>query len=201
MARTGRPKKEFVDKKTATLTLRLDPRVRFAMEFTARVTGQSITKVVETALVRYADGVKSGDKNWREFWNVSDGVRELAFLFEGKSFRTYEEDLLRDFVDRHDPFFTVDLTQDTLESLSLPFSKRLDPDKVDVLWPDIQKYLNLWEETKATDHWAVAKAMGSALKKAGLYAPDWPVKNPDLEDKQGDVEIDQPNGPADETSS
>ena len=201
MARTGRPKKELADKKTATLTLRLDPRVRFAMEFVARVTGQSITKVVETSLVRYADGVKSGDKNWRGFWNVSDGVRELAFLFEGKSFRTYEEDLLKDFVERHDLFFTVDLTQDTLDTLALPFSERLDPDKVDVLWPDIQKYLNLWEETKATDHWAAAKAMGSALKKAGLYAPEWPVKNPHLENEQRAVETDQPDGPTDETSS
>jgi hypothetical protein len=202
MARMGRPPKNPADKKSVTLTLRLDPRVRFAMEFIGRVTGRNITKVVETAIVKYADGIKSEDKNWRSFWDISEGVRELKFLFHGKFFVTYDEERLKRFIDRHEVFFTVDVTDiDDAANLDRPLGDRLDSDKVDVLWPNIQTYLDLWDETKATDHWAAGKAMQKDLRAAGIRPPTWPLKEPNNDDKQGDIDTDRPDGPADETSS
>ncbi len=196
----ARPKKNPADIKSATLSLRLDPRVRFALDFATRVTGHSLTRVVEIAILKYADQIKGKDQTWNSFWHISEGVRELGFLFLAKSFVTYEEELLKDFVGRHEQFFTYNVSLDTLASLERPLGERLDPDKIEVLWPNIQKYLDLWEKTKSTDHWAAGKAMAKDLKAAGLKAPEWPLLAPE-DDPEFEITEDSEDEPDDETSS
>lgn len=44
--------------KSESLTIRLDPKMRFALEFVARLNGQTITKVIERAVTDAADRTK-----------------------------------------------------------------------------------------------------------------------------------------------
>jgi hypothetical protein len=47
---------------------------------------------------------------------------------------------------------------------------------VEVIWPRIDEFVNLWTRTKTTDYFAAGKAMQEAISLAGLRAPDWPAK-------------------------
>src|ERR1700730_6798082 len=75
--------------KTQTLSLRLDPKTKFTLEFVARINGQTITTVVERAIRESCDrvkirGVDGGDFsdlcNWQGFWDPEEGVRTLRLL-------------------------------------------------------------------------------------------------------------------------
>jgi hypothetical protein len=56
--------------KTETLSLRLDPKTKFMLDFLARVQGQSITTVVERAVAKVAADVGVG-----EYSNEKPGPR------------------------------------------------------------------------------------------------------------------------------
>src|SRR5215469_18155276 len=77
--------------KTESLSLRLDPKTKFILEFVARINGQSITTVVERAIKRASEDVGIGPKwdnrgneleakNWTTYWDPSDGVRTLKLI-------------------------------------------------------------------------------------------------------------------------
>src|SRR5689334_25192254 len=78
--------------KSETLTIRLDPKTRFMLEFVARLRGQTITTVVERAIADAADaatipefdfvGKKTGELNWKQFWDVAQGIREIKMAEE-----------------------------------------------------------------------------------------------------------------------
>lgn len=53
----------------------------------------------------------------------------------------------------------------------------MDPG-VDILWPDMDRYLAMWEKAKATDRFAVGRAMQDAMRAAGVQPPEWPPKPP-----------------------
>ena len=76
--------------KTETLTIRLDPKTRFILEFVSRVKGQQLTTVIERAISEAADKVTVPDfaRNhtkedgsyffgWRDVWRVNEGERAL----------------------------------------------------------------------------------------------------------------------------
>ncbi|ESY03240.1 hypothetical protein X753_24075 [Mesorhizobium sp. LNJC399B00] len=44
---------------------------------------------------------------------------------------------------------------------------------VDVLWPDIDQYIAMQNEEKATNYFGASKAMHAALVAAKLRVPDW----------------------------
>ena len=66
--------------KTESLSLRLDPKTKFILEFVARINGQSITTVVERAIKRASEDVGIAPKwdnrgneleirNWTTYWD------------------------------------------------------------------------------------------------------------------------------------
>lgn len=160
--------------KTATLSLRLDPKTRFILEFVARIKGQSITTVVERAIKEAADRLRIeafDDRNnpyettWLDFWDPSEGVRTLKLLNHREYPTTFDEDELKAFTLEHWAFF-----------YDHPGG---EPNRgfVDILWPRIDDYLDIWRKKKRTDYWAASEAMLADLDAAGVARPEWPPKH------------------------
>ena len=166
------PKKEAPSKraaKTEVLSMRMDPKTRFLVEILARYRGQSISTVVERAILEAADNARIGghdeERTWRDYWHVSDGVRALNMAADQALYPTYEEECRFALAKTHWPFFFT-------SSTSLAARQAF----VDILWPRIDEFLERWEATKSTDYFAVGRAMQQALRDAGVQAPEWPVK-------------------------
>ncbi len=158
--------------KTQSLSLRLDPKTRFVLEFVARIKGQSITAVVERAIKETADSVRiggndfgEGGSNWSDFWDANDGVRILKLLADNNYPTNYDEDELRAFTLVHQRFFYTN-----------PSSTSPHRGFIEVLWPSIDSYLGIWREKKSEDYWAAGEAMKQDLSAARVATPDWPPK-------------------------
>jgi uncharacterized protein (DUF1778 family) len=164
--------------KTQTLSLRLDPKTRFVLEFMARFRGQAITVVVERAIKQSAgevieahydsQGRKISEKNWEDFWDHEEGVRTLKLLAHSGFPSTYEEDEIRRFTLDHSVFFYVDRHGEAPHRANIT-----------VLWPRLDKYLEIWRQTKSKDYWAAGKAMAADLEAAQIAAPEWPAPKVD----------------------
>ncbi|MBK8909460.1 MAG: hypothetical protein IPM60_16780 [Rhodospirillales bacterium] len=159
-----------------TLSLRLDPKTKFILDFVSRIKGQNITTVVERAIKETADGTgigprfdefgsEIGQETWSKFWDPSEGVRTLKLIACPYYPTTFDEDELKAFTDAHREFFYVG-------------SRGNEPRRafVDILWPKIEDYLAIWREKKSTDYWAAGEAMKADLGVARVQAPDWPTK-------------------------
>ncbi len=160
--------------KTQTLSLRLDPKTRFILEFMSRVRGQSITMIVERAIKEEAERVVLGPErdfnnntvyqpNWSDFWDTDEGVRTLNLLANNYYYKTYDDEEIRQFTMDHWEFFYSDGDG---KSPRRAFAC--------VLWPKIQNYIQMWRETRTEDYWAVGKKMSEDLTRAKLLAPQWP---------------------------
>lgn len=166
--------KETKSGKTETLTIRLDPKTRFVLEYMSRLKGQTITTVVERAIVAAAaqetlpDREFGGTLSWDDFWDVSEGVRALNLANRREFFPTFEEERRLDFAKTHWPFFFA------TKSKAIPLNHYID-----ILWPRIDEYVQLHEENKAKggDWFGAGNAMQEALRKSNLRAPDWPQKD------------------------
>lgn len=150
--------------KSESLTIRLDPKMRFALEFVARLNGQTITKVIERAVTEAADRTKVDDggnhfdaPNWRNYWDVSDGVRAIKLANDENTHPSFEEEEMLDFIRQHWRFFSID---DSLRVL-----KR---DNIDVLWPMMPSFIEWWRDHKSSDRFYVARMMNHTLAEAGL---------------------------------
>lgn len=157
-------------KKTENLTLRLDPKTRFVLDFIARSRGQNITTVIERVIQEAAQSSsvqidQSEYVGWEDLWHVNDGVRYLRVADCRGLFPTFDEEYTLNFAKIHWPFF---YTGSNCKNQRVTY--------IEVLWPGIQKFIQLWNETKSTDYWAAGKAMQEALKAANVRPPDWPVK-------------------------
>jgi hypothetical protein len=162
--------------KTETLTIRLDPKTRFILEFMSRLKGQTITTVVERAIVSAASELKiqapddyNHEIGWQDLWDVSEGVRALGIYAISDFFPTFEEERRLAFARTHWPFFFA------TKSKTIPLSHYID-----ILWPRIDEFIQFHEDNKAAggDWHAAGKAMQDALAKANLKVPDWPPKEP-----------------------
>lgn len=156
--------------KTETLSLRLDPKTKFMLDFMARVQGQSITTIVERAIQQAAAGVvvhpHSGDeKTWASFWDASEGVRTLNLIADPHYPTNFDEDELLAFAKTHWSFFYM---SDRALTPRRPY--------VDILWPKIDHYLTLWRDLRLSNYWAAGEAMKADLETARVAAPEWPTK-------------------------
>jgi hypothetical protein len=160
--------------KTEVLSMRLDPRVRFAIDLLARVRGQSISTVVERAVQEVADRTSISDrrseivKNWRDYWHVNEGIRFLKVASDEGTFPTYDEISKVAFAKIHWPFFYMNCNMTQYKEWS-----------IEILWPKIDEFMDMWERTKATDYFAAGNAMKKAISAAGVAAPEWPPKAPE----------------------
>ena len=158
--------------KSETLTIRLDPKTRFILEYVSRLKGQTITTVVERAIVNSAsdetviDREFGGQLNWQDFWDVSEGVRFLKIASRSEFFPTYEDERRLAFCREHWPFFWSSGARKTFLNYY-----------VDILWPRIDEFVSMHEDQKATDYFAAGKAMQQAIGNAKLKVPEWPIKN------------------------
>ena len=167
--------------KTETLSLRLDPKTRFVLEFISRIRGQSITVVVERAIKEAADAAVIGpatdfrgneihQPSWSDFWDADEGIRTLKLLADSNYTTTYEEDEIRRFTLDHLDFFYDDRNGQTVKRAN-----------TSLLWPKIGEYIDLWQSTRNENYWSAGKQMAEDLKRAGIEAPSWPrppIKKP-----------------------
>jgi hypothetical protein len=152
--------------KTEILSMRMDTKIRFLLEALAKLRGQSITTVVERAILEVADHADFGhNKTWRDYWHVSDGVRALKLAAAENLYPTYEDECKLAFARTHWPFFYM-TSACTTHRVSY----------INIIWPRIEEMFGLWEMTKATDYFAAGKAMQRALEAADIAPPDWPIK-------------------------
>lgn len=161
--------------KTLSLSIRLDPKTRFVLEFMARIRGQSMTTVVERAVAEVADGVTVGgdwdpqsretvgERKWSDFWDVAEGIRFIKLVADRDVPTTFDEDEILQFVRFHIEFFSQFNDLDALDRAN-----------IDALWPKIVDYVGTWRERPHSSIWAAGQIMADDLSKAGLEPPDWP---------------------------
>ena len=160
------------DAKSLTLTIRLDLKTRFMLEFMSRLRGQNITTVVERAVATVASqetierpGHLDPDITWQQLWSVSDGVRALKVADVPELFPTYEEERRLAFAKEHWPFFYTNRNARVIQQFY-----------VDVLWPRIDDYIQLHEAKRHENYFGAGEAMKAALSAAKLQPPEWPIK-------------------------
>lgn len=173
--------------KTENLSLRLDPKTKFMIDFMARLRSQSVTSVVEQSIREAASNISieeysdrgRTESKWTDFWDPSEGVRFLKLLSVNGYPSTFEEDELRQFTLDHWQFFYTSRTNHTPRR-----------GYVDIIWPNITDFISMWKKTKSSDYWAAGKAMCDALKGAGVKPPTWPLnesnKAPSIADELDD---------------
>lgn len=154
--------------KTETLTIRLDPKTRFILDFLSRYHGQTITTVIERAVTKAASEIDVAPNHlprvgWQDLWDTSEAVRSIAVAQQPELFPTFEEERRVAFIREHWEFFYTNSNNDTVRRYS-----------ADVLWPRIDEFIQLHETERATDYWAAGRAMSLALHRAGLTPPTWP---------------------------
>lgn len=160
--------------KSETLTIRLDPKTRFMLEFVSRLRGQTITTVVERAIAEAANraalevefdyaGNAKETKTWRDFWSVFEGERALQIAQEAELHPTFEEERRLAFTRQFSDFFFTK-------------SGEIRTGYVEVLWPRIDEFVDLYEQTKTSNYFAAGEAMAAALSAARVEPPVWPPK-------------------------
>ena len=153
--------------KSETLTLRLDPKTRFMLEFVARLKGQTITTVFERAIQDAADQTRIDKYNglvytWKNYWNVEQGVRDILIFGEPTLRPTFEEEKRLEFTRKYWPFFYT-----TSEKMII------QNDYIGILWGRIKEFTELDEASRTTNYWAAGDAMEAALKTAHVTPPKW----------------------------
>jgi hypothetical protein len=159
--------------KTENLSLRLDPKTKFILDFVSRINGQTITTIVERAIRASCDqielpgSVPEGDFavsfNWKHFWDPHEGVRTLKLLANPAYPTSFDEDELKGFIEAHRQFFYV-----------AGRSRTPNSSMVHVLWPKIDEYRRIWLEEREKDYWAAGIAMTADLTAANVEPPHWP---------------------------
>lgn len=162
--------------KSETITLRVDPKTKFMIEFLARLDSQTITAVVDAAIRERADsrGIQvdydslnhvAVVRYWSEFWDPSEGIRSLKLLAEQNYNSNAEEDEIRQFALSHWQFFYTD-----------PEGQNPRRAFVDILWPSLPHLIELWHKQKCVDYWVAGKEIKKILTAAGIASPAWPPK-------------------------
>lgn len=164
--------------KSESLTIRLDPKMRFALEFIARVKGQTITKVIERAVMEAADRADIYDENgydklsWLNYWDVNEGVRAINLAQDSRTHPSFEEEEMLDFIKTHWRFFSHD-----------SLLRALNREKIEVLWPHMSEIMNVWRETKGTNRSEASRVMTKLLSEAGIKDKETPGLPPELDEE------------------
>src|SRR5260221_9554196 len=92
--------------RTESLSLRLDPKTKFALDFLVKVTGIRITDLVERAIKKMADETSTtSNRNWLYFWHTNEGMRALSIIFDESIPTSFDDDEMKEFVKMHREFF------------------------------------------------------------------------------------------------
>ncbi len=171
--------------KSETLTIRLDPKMRFALEFVARLRGQNITTVVERAIKRSADDQRTEFRdhegnNWLDYWHVSEGIRAIKLALDPDTHPSFSEEEIADFVRVHWPFFSDNAVM-----------TKLRQESVDIIWPHLQSLLVQWRNTKAVKRLEAGERMQEILRAAqAVFVPAWPQPDKNSKYNKNDEAVD-----------
>ncbi|MBO9168338.1 hypothetical protein [Rhizobium sp. L245/93] len=155
------------DGKSESITMRLDAQTRFLLEFLSRAKGQTMTTVVERAVVAAADQAASEiELDWRRLWSVSEGERALWLAAIPALYPSTEDQERWLFVNRFWPFW---FTDEVRQSFMTHY--------VDVLYPHIDRFIELIGPRGAAKWDAAADAMSETLRAANIEPPKWPIKD------------------------
>lgn len=149
------------------LNQRISVDARFALDWLARQNGQSLRTAVEEAVKAAASQVKVGGKHWDEVYDEDAGVALCKlFLVKGATLHEDNEKPLKEFVMFHAPFFYR----------KADGKRVIARDRIVVLWPSIDLYVDNWTKRKSLDPWSTGERMLQDLKKASpkLDLPEWP---------------------------
>jgi hypothetical protein len=137
-------------RKTETLTLRLDPKIKFLIEMVARKKRQSITGVIESAIEEYAKGIRvdaylwDGDENknidqevtllrlCNEIYSTDDSCRFGLLSYVAPHLMNHEEQRLKETV-YASPVFWLDYPHTDEDSLA----DDIDKDKLRYHWEEL----------------------------------------------------------------
>ena len=162
--------------KTESLSLRLDPKTKFILDFVVRAKGVRVTDLVGRAIKEMADATWIGGqdidrKRWVDYWHPEEGVRVLNIIMDPDVETTFDEDELAEFIKQHWEFFYSDEDR-----------RRPAAVFIQVLWPKIEEYLDHWRDHKSFSRWETGNLMLKAIKTAGMREPTWPrgVAEPDV---------------------
>jgi hypothetical protein len=108
------------------------------------------------------------EKSWRDYWHISDGIRWLMIASDPNLYSTFDEEYKVAFAKTHWPFFYNSSHKDSYKEWS-----------IDVIWPRIDEFVDIWTRTESSDYFAAGRAMQEAIRQAGLRPPEWPIKPPE----------------------
>lgn len=139
-------------RKTETLTLRLDPKVRLIIELISRVRRQSITGVVEAAIediafdldVPFVDegAVKNAALGsvFSEIWSTDESELFINMCFRLPSLLTYEEQRLWETI-KVSVAFREKPTSTVLTDWEVDGVGRLDKSMIRMFWGDLAEHV------------------------------------------------------------
>lgn len=147
-------------RKTETLTLRLDPKVKLMIELISRIRRQSITGVVEAAIEEIAFDldapfVSGGEAHpmslgsaISEIWSTDESERFINLCRYLPSLITYEEQRLWETI-KATKFFVVDPgTGDMSKFSEIPGIGQLDRQKIRRWWSDLLAHVDSHRESR-----------------------------------------------------
>ncbi len=156
--------------KAVSLSLRLDAKHKFALEFIARVRDQKLTTVVERAIKDLASTVlvESDGRayRWLDYWDPHPGIRQVKLFALGGLETNYEEDERKAFIMTHRRFF--------LRETDAPSGPLVHEERTRVLWRRIDEFASRWEEGRSTEPYGVGVTMNEELRRARLAEVEWP---------------------------
>lgn len=162
------PPKKSSAPRTQPLSMRVDDRTRFLLDFISRIEGSSLTTIVDRAVRQYATNITvenqlmpNEPKNWSHYWYLDEGFRTLKIILDPDiryKFTTIEEERLAQFVETHSSCFFDDTGASAV----------LSPDKIAILWPQIDSLVAEWVETRHIKVLSVLNKMRKILLEAGV---------------------------------
>lgn len=166
------PPKKSISNKTQQLTLRIDDKTRFQLDFCARITGMSVTTFVERAIQEKASDVdineeyegttgRQLDQNltWAHFWDPDEGMRTIKmFTTSGMTqYMKYEEEQILLFMKEYWNYIAYD-----------PDLNKLSRAHVNVLWRHIAEIAPRYRVNKKTAPNKAIELFDEKLKQADL---------------------------------
>lgn len=146
-------------RKTETLTLRLDPKVKLMIELISRIRRQSITGVVEAAIEEIAFDldapVVSAGEPWpmsllsavSEIWSTDESERFIHLCTHLPSLITYEEQRIWETIKASKVFLT-DGIEENAQFWDVPGVGYIDKHSVRIWWPDLLAHVEENKESR-----------------------------------------------------
>lgn len=138
-------------RKTETLTLRMDPKVKFLIEIISRVRRQSITGVVEAAMeetafdldVPYVEDGKSETRAlgavFSDIWSTDESELFINFCAHMPTLLTYEEQRIWETI-KISPVFHESKNSKVLTDWSIEGVGRIDRGMIRNFWEDLVEH-------------------------------------------------------------